>query len=344
MGYKNIISLKTIRKIVVYILLLMLFANYYEHYKIYEFKSHIQDSEFYVLDPISGHHHSTNYKTIILWPEHEFGKFDMTTNNLGFREDSSTNNTKSPNTKRILVTGDSHIDGVLTNKDSYPNVLERTLNKKNGSYKYEIINGGNGFFSFKNYYGILDKFKHLILDEFIITVYLGNDFIENLFYENDNLGFFSSPGYVYYRLKKKYIKFRTGFENSQYTNQAVFFNTFPSKIDRTIAIADNYLSKIKSICTEQGIELKVVVLPSALEVDKSIQSKFEKAGWAKATMSTNIEIKNRFIKKLESRQISFYDLSEEFSKSQKKLFWTTDSHLNDQGHRLTAKLVEKMIE
>jgi hypothetical protein len=52
------------------------------------------------------------------------------------------------------------------------------------------------------------------------------------------------------------IKATTGLENSQYANQAVFFNTFPSKIEQSIDITAHYLSNIKTICLEEGMELK----------------------------------------------------------------------------------------
>ena len=343
MNTKKTFLLKSLKNTVVYSLLIVLFANIYEHYKIYEFRSYIQNNEYYSLDSIAGHHHNKNYHRTIDWSESELGKFEMTTNNLGFREDKPTPKIKPPETKRIIVTGDSHIDGVLSNKDSYPNVLERSLNQNVNGQEYEIINASNGFFSFKNYYGILNKFKYLNPDSYIITVYLGNDFIENLFYEGDNLSIFSSPNYVYYRLKKKMIKATTGLESSQYSNQAVFFNTFPSKTGQTIAIAEHYLSKIKTTCLEEGIELKIIILPSALEVDKGMKSLIKKNNWDKIVMNTNLKIKNRFIQILKKNQLYYYDLSPEFSVAQKNLYWNADSHLNVNGHRLAAKLIQQII-
>jgi hypothetical protein len=295
-----------------------------------------------VSDEVVGHHHSKNFKTTMPWPEHPDGQFDMVTNNLGFREDNPTKEQKAQNVKRILITGDSHIDGVLSNKDSYPNVLEALMNASDEE-QVEVINAGNGFYSFKNYYGLLEKYKYLKPDVYIVTVYLGNDFIENLIYEEDNLEFFRSPLYAYYRMKKKFIRMRTGLENSQHTNQAVFFSTYPSKIDETVSLSGDYLSKIKSICDNNDIDLEVVILPSSLEVDSSVRERFKKAGWDKSTLGSNIEIKNRFIEVIKSKKISFFDLSNEFSSSDQKLYWDTDSHLNISGHKLAAQLILERI-
>ena len=100
----------------------------------------------------------------------------MTTNNLGFREDEDTQENKPANTIRVLVTGDSHIDGVVYNSESFPNLLESRLNADYGSERFEVINGGVGYYGPQHYLGFLRKYAFLRPDMFIVVVYSGNDF------------------------------------------------------------------------------------------------------------------------------------------------------------------------
>jgi len=64
-------------------------------------------------------------------------------NSYGFR-DYEYSPEKPPNTYRIIVLGDSHTFGLGVNlTDTYPKVLERLLNERNDSRKYEVLNFGN---------------------------------------------------------------------------------------------------------------------------------------------------------------------------------------------------------
>ena len=86
------------------------------------------ESDYYIIDPIVGHIHKSNAKRYYEWPEHKDGHIIFKTNNLGFRRDSDTF-TDNHDKIRILVTGDSQIDGVINNSESCCTILENLLNK-----------------------------------------------------------------------------------------------------------------------------------------------------------------------------------------------------------------------
>src|SRR5262245_26748556 len=65
------------------------------------------------------------------FPEYPGGKIRFRTNNMGFREDEPT--TVEHDTYRILVSGDSHTEGVCANSESLANVLERLLNDEHAA-------------------------------------------------------------------------------------------------------------------------------------------------------------------------------------------------------------------
>jgi hypothetical protein len=117
----------------------------------------VDEANYYVADATAGHLHRPNVNLEFAWPEHQKGKIIFRTNNLGFREDNDTAIKKADHTVRILVTSDSHTDGVVNNAESFPNLLEDKLNAGSISPGFEVINGGVGYYTFQNYAGFLRK-------------------------------------------------------------------------------------------------------------------------------------------------------------------------------------------
>ena len=109
------------------------------------------------------------------WPEALPGKsIRRRTNSRGFGRDSETSIAKSG--FRVLVSGDSHTEGVVSNEDSFPNLLERALNE-NTTQGAEVLNAGVGYAGPHCYLGALRKNLDLQPDVFIATVFAGNDFL-----------------------------------------------------------------------------------------------------------------------------------------------------------------------
>jgi len=133
------------------------------------------EAKYYVADAIAGHLHRPGVELEFSWYEHPRGMIVLRTNNRGFREDKDTDLKKAAKGVRILVTGDSHTDGVVYNSESFPNVLEEKLNAASSSPRFEVINGGVGYYTFQNYSGFLRRHIDLQPDYFIATVYLGNE-------------------------------------------------------------------------------------------------------------------------------------------------------------------------
>ena len=73
------------------------------------------ETAYYVRDSMAGHTHKPHAVLEFKWWEHPQGTPRMVTNDLGFRKDSDTIERKGSGIYRILVTGDSHTDGVVYN-------------------------------------------------------------------------------------------------------------------------------------------------------------------------------------------------------------------------------------
>ena len=112
----------------------------------------------YVADAIAGHAHPVNTVEAYEWSEHPGGQIRKAYNNLGFAENSATNKQKGRNIYRILVSGDSHIDGWVNNDESFPNRLENLLNSSVQGIGFEVINGAVEMYGPFNHVGFLRKY------------------------------------------------------------------------------------------------------------------------------------------------------------------------------------------
>lgn len=309
------------------------------------------ESNYYLADTIAGHIHQPNFQKEFKWPEHPKGIMIQKTNNMGFKKDTDTKIEKIANTFRVLVTGDSHIDGVVYNSESYPNQLEELVNKNaSDSLRYEFINAGAGYYGPQNYFGALKRFKELKPDMFIVTIYTGNDFLDAVRIENEN-GRLQVPerkdDYYYdlWAVDEKYSGF-TG----QLMNQVKFFKKFPEFKITTISITQNYLTLIKEYCVENNIQLFIVLLPTKVDVEPKkdearIKEVQEILKFTIEDIKINQALTQEMIKWLKANNLNYVDLHENWKENSidEELFWKADYHLNHNGHRRIAEIIQPLI-
>jgi len=99
----------------------------------------------------------------------------ISTNSYGMRDDEPVIS-DTDHVHRIIAIGDSFTFGYgVRGEDSYPNVLEKMLNRENGAKKFEVLNLGLGGYSTQQE-AIVLKYKGLMWDpELIIIGYVLND-------------------------------------------------------------------------------------------------------------------------------------------------------------------------
>ena len=307
------------------------------------------ESDYYIEDALSGHFHVPNAVREYDWEEHPKGKIKVTTNNLGFKNDKNTIIEKQTNTTRILITGDSHTDGVLYNNESVASHLENLLNDSSKNKKYECLNAGVGYFSFQNYLGTLKKFLYLKPDVFIVIVYTGNDFIESIRIEamNERLNVPERPA-DYYDDLWKIDEIAPGF-TGQVINQLKFFKTFPAFKDTAIAIAIQNFEEIQRLCKQNNIELLAVLLPTKADVESETDSERltmvrEQIGLSYEDSEINKTLAHILEKSLQSRTIKTINLQLIWEQDTiNEFFWKADYHVNHRGHEAMAvKIFEKI--
>lgn len=300
------------------------------------------DNDYYQADSISGHFHKPDVIRDFKWDEHPQGEIIMQTNNIGLRNDGSTEVKKDKNLFRVIITGDSHIDGVLKNNESIAFVLEDGLNKINPEQKYEVLNAGNGYFGPQNYLGVYQKFVHFNPDLFIVTIYTGNDFLDAIRIEAEN-GRLNIPERPlgYYDKLWEIDELYTGF-TGQLLNQLKFFDTYPEYVDTALQITQQSLLKINKLCKKDGIAMQIVLLPTKIDTEAQtdinrIDEVFAMMKFNESDLQKNRQMVVSLIEWLEKNSIPTIDLEESFKNSNEELFWRADYHININGHRLMAE-------
>lgn len=309
----------------------------------YLLKSHFpsSDDDYYQADSLAGHFHKPNVVREFNWEEHPNGKIVMKTNNTGLRNDNDTKVQKDKNQFRVVVTGDSHIDGVLNNNESVAFFLDEGLNNQYPERQNEVLNAGNGYYGPQNYLGVYHKFQTYKPDIFIVTIYTGNDFLDAIRIEAEN-GRLSVPERPkgYYDKLWEIDGLYTGFTGQQ-LNQLKFFETFPNYADTALMITQKNLKKINKLCHQNHTTFLVVLLPTKIDTEPQtdqsrIDEVFEMMNFNESHLQKNRKMVLDLTQWLEQNDMNFIDLYDTYRQSNKELFWKADYHVNIDGHEIMA--------
>ncbi|MFA6316146.1 MAG: hypothetical protein WC943_01910 [Elusimicrobiota bacterium] len=302
-----------------------------------------KESGYYQADPVVGFVHRPSQRIPTPWPEHPAGSIEVVINGQGFREDRPTKTRKAAGSLRILVTGDSHTDGVVPNRESFPNVLEAALERGTGAGKVEVINGGVGHYSFQNYGRFLKRHLSLRPDVFVVAVYSGNDFGEAAHYLELAEGRSSGKAYLSRLSQAERIN---GGAVWQALNQVVYFKSFPAMAGRARAFAQERLRELDRLCRQERIRLLVVLLPTKLDVEwDSDQERLDRVrdflGLSDSDLGINASLREGLARWLTKEGIPHWDATADLIKVRGKagLFWKHDYHLGTEGHRHLAYLL-----
>lgn len=302
------------------------------------------ENDYYIYDSEAGHLHRDHAKRVFEWPEHPQGTIVMLTNNLGFREDNETLEEKPTGTVRVLVTGDSHTDGVIYNSESFANRLESRLNNGNTGTVYECLSGGVGHYGPQNYPGFLKRFLYLKPDVYVVVFYTGNDFLDAVCIDEFNKGRESPRRPAeYYQKMIEANKLMDG-SVAQALNQLYFFKRFPGMEEKALAIAKTSMEETARLCGDNNIKLLVALLPTKLDIEPDTDAeRINKANGILRLLEEDFHINRRLTESLAARlselNIDHFDLYDSMKNNESELYWKADHHLNDKGHDLIAEIV-----
>jgi len=300
-----------------------------------------------VYDPWCYFRHVANGNVAVPWPEHPNGSWHWVTNSLGLREDREIASTKPA--LRVLVTGDSHTDGFCDNAESFPHVTQRELERDRPAGSVEVINAGNGGFTFYNYAGVLERFLDLAPDAFVVTIYSGNDFqdvmIPHAWFEHVPLPAVNSSD------EETYARLRAASRPAygQFFYSLAWFHHHPEAVEESLAAATHVMSLIRERCDERGIRLLCVLIPSAIDLPWGENAVlFEEmrlaASLTKEDLLRNDRMADELLARLQASGCETLDMRATFRAQTEPCFWTKDLHLNVRGHAACAQTLTRTLE
>jgi hypothetical protein len=309
------------------------------------------ESNFYVADPVAGFLHKPNARRVLSLSERSAGAiFTLETNNLGFREDRDTATKKAPGSYRILVTGDSHTDGVVANAESFANRLELRLAAAGRQRAFEVINGGVGHYGPFQYRRFYRRHAELAPDLLVVNLFMGNDFLDTC-RELEQVQGVANPRPEAYgpALAAANPKIPGGV--AQGLNQVYYLTTFPPMVERSLAATAEELIALRDEARDDDVPLLVLLQPARIAVDRGevtserLALARQQLGIGPEALAVQETLRQGILARLQAARVPFLDLHPSFAAEPAGLFWDYDEHLSVRGHeRVAAELCVRLAQ
>ena len=290
---------------------------------------------------------------------------------------------KRPGSFRILGLGDSFSVYLAKEGKNYNNLLQKTFIDQ-GRGEVEIVNAGVEAIGPGYYWHILRKYGDLFKPDLVLVgFFVGNDFGEAEFFVNIG-NYISEPNdltkrylrYYQFRnwrlyklLKNKFNRFREAqlkkqeikrnppqqvgtfsqetFSEVERTRSWIFDKNRRNDLQKKWRECAAILLKIKDWCDRRKIKLVVVILPDQFQVDQELRR--EIYSHYKRILEKNIDLAqpdNLVTDFCRAQNIHCLDLLRPFQEQGKTraLYALRDTHWNEAGNRLAAKLIFNYLE
>lgn len=297
-------------------------------------------------DPHEYTRRAPHYDQWFKFAEHPDGGWRLRTNGLGMRNDAEVAEV-APD-RRILLTGDSHIEGVCANVESCAFVLETLLRGSEPQRSVEVLNAGAGAHNLFNYLGTFERFAELDPDLYVVVVYGGNDFSGAMLLDRY---FRRRPAFKVrpYLIEQQQLPDALASLLPQEVSQDIYFGNNPDDVQAAIDLSCAFSVELKELCAANGSDLLFVYLPPPTigqpdffraDLDRLMQH----ARMDPAALGVSDRIADAWLSFLTERGIAFLDLRDAFRAAEEVLYWRTDHHLNLAGHRLLGELLHESLE
>ncbi len=324
-----------------------------------------------VSDKEYGMKHSKFARLHVKTARYDEGFYIYRTNAQGLREENVIRE-KAENEYRILVLGDSHVDGNCKVNDTFPNVSESILNRQHDDSPYNVINSGTLSWSIQQMYLFLKENSDIIKpDMALLTFYTGNDLVDLIGFhdhypsvevidgkaiilpakrrafpwlvEHSNL-----VAMIYFRLVPKNT-FSSNPMLGQDIGQVRWLRTLEQArwFDKYAAVLDDLIS----LCRQKNILLKVLILPTMMQVQGANQDYISFCKSVPDLEPQDLKIDDlivaEFIKVLQHKQIDFLNfvpvLRSSYESTGEDLYDPVDYHLNLAGQHKVGEILAKEI-
>ncbi len=251
-----------------------------------------------------------------------------------------------PGPPRVLLVGDSHLMGVVSNADNAADVLERSLRASPGLGRAAVLNGSSGLYSL--YQDVLrarslvDALRPGLL---VIAVFLGNDFVE---LEDLGRPHLDDAGAEQPKDEKPPPE-TTSSRRSwlglpeddrlfwQGLNQACCFHQQPDRIEPALAKARRCVELADKLAQARRMSLVFALVPSYdLVFPERAAARGERVAEV-VSAGINARLRDGLRALLAERGLDCVDLLETFRQDGRDALYAADYHIFIEGHRLLAE-------
>ena len=298
----------------------------------------------FVHDPNTFYRYRPGLSQTQPWSQHPDGEWLLATNAVGLREDAD----QMPAQRDLfaLVAGDSHVDGMCSNDESFVALLEQRLSAKKPGEVVEALNTGTSGYNIYNYLGVLDKYLSEQPDVFVVTIYGGNDYLGILQPHHYFQQSAPPPERSGYWEKIREAQKASSAAVGMALNQAYYFQHYPEEVDFARDAALALTEEIQSICAANDIDLVWVYIPPVYDVEEERAREMERAreilDLSDYDMSVADRLTDAMLEKAREKGQPIVDLRAEFAKESGPFYWR-DGHINLTAHALIARLLEPLI-
>jgi hypothetical protein len=309
-----------------------------------------RETDFYVADPVAGFLHKPNAQRTLSLPERSGETFALKTNNLGFREDRDTAPKKAPGSYRILVTGDSHTDGVVANAESFANRLELRLAAADPHRGFEVINGGVGHYGPFQYRRFYRRQAGLAPDLLVVNLFMGNDFLDAC-RELEQVQGVVNPRPEAYGPRLAAANGEIPGSVAQGLNQVYYLTAFPPMVERSLEATAEELIALRDEARRDGVPLLVLLQPARIAVDRGEVTSGRLAvaqqilGIGPEALAVQETLRQGILARLRAAGVPCLDLQPSFAAEPAGLFWDFDEHLSVRGHeKVATELCVRLVQ
>jgi hypothetical protein len=304
------------------------------------------ESRRYHYDPLAYFRPGRQRSDWLVWDEHPEGGWFVNTNSAGMRGVVEIRSERP--TLRLVVVGDSHTFGKCGDHETFAHLLETALRRARQGDSVEVLNASAGGYDPWNYLGVIENCLPLEPDIVVVVLYGGNDFkgcmaVERYFHRR---GAPRVPEHGPADLERFEDLGTAAF--AQEVAQVLYFRANPEDEPIAAATVKAIAVEAQQECGERGAQLLCVYLPSPATVQADFFLPLLAPILAACdTRPSELEITDRladqWLGDLRKIGIPELDLRPALGAAKAPCYWKRDLHLNVDGHRLVADVLEPSV-
>lgn len=245
---------------------------------------------------------------------------------------------------RVLLAGDSHLMGVVSNGDNAADLLERRL-RADGRRDAAVYNASCGFYSlYQEVLRLRSLAATLQPDLLVVVCFLGNDFVELEDAGSPHLDDAlaerpadPAPPPETTSERMRWLALPEEMLFWQGMNQAAYFHLHPERFEPVCAKARRSLEVLRDLARERGARALLVLLPGYdLVFPERVAALGEAARQAVAT-GANGRLRVRLQEAAAELALATVDVLDAFRADGREDLYASDYHVFLRGHALLAE-------